>query len=315
MATDQYTTGKLGLIEPGVGNYVDTWDQPLFANWQTLEAAVSGTTTITLSSSNVVLTVPTFPTNTNPPIVANSTQNLRLLLQGALTANVSVILPAGVGGFWIVDNRTTGSYSVTIKTTSTGSTGVSPVQNFATTLYSDGANVYYSDAGAIVALVPQGTPTGIISAFGGTTAPSGWLVCDGASYSTTTYYNLFAAIGYTWGGSGGSFNVPLLNNGRFLRGVGGNAGALGTYQADQIGSHNHAATVTDPGHAHTPTSGGSFLKIGGGPVSGPTYYAGGSGDNTPFTNTVTTGISVAVGNTGGNETRPLNASVNYIIKI
>ena len=93
MSTDQYTTGKLGLIEPGAGNYVDTWDQPLYANWQTLEAAVSGTTTITLTSLNVVLTVPTFPTSTNPPVVANSAQNLRLLLTGAPTTNLSVLIP------------------------------------------------------------------------------------------------------------------------------------------------------------------------------------------------------------------------------
>ena len=58
MSVDTYTTGKLGLIEPARGSYVDTWDSPLFANWQTLEAAVSGTTTITLSNANVVLTVP-----------------------------------------------------------------------------------------------------------------------------------------------------------------------------------------------------------------------------------------------------------------
>jgi hypothetical protein len=38
--------------------------------------------------------------------------------------------------------------------------------------------------------------------------PTGWLICDGAGYSTTTYANLFAAIGYTFGGSGGTFNVP-----------------------------------------------------------------------------------------------------------
>lgn len=305
MATDQYTTGKLGLIEPGVGNYVDTWDQPLYANWQTLEAAVSGTTTITLSNLNIVLVVPTFPTSTNPPVVTNSAQNLRLLLTGAPTSNLSILIPAGVGGFWIVDNRTTGSFSVTVKTTLGSSVGVIPPQNYATILYSDGANVYYADSGAIAALVPQGTPSGAITAFGGVNVPTGWLICDGASYTTSAYPNLFAAIAYAWGGSGANFNVPLLNNGRFLRGTGGNAGALGTYQTDQLGSHTH--TVVDPGHLHDLT-----YSVPAGP--GP-YFIGGPGASVVQTNAIaknTTGITIAT--TGGNETRPINASVNYIIK-
>ena len=40
------------------------------------------------------------------------------------------------------------------------------------------------------------------------TQKDGWLLCNGASYSTTTYANLFAIIGYTYGGSGANFNVP-----------------------------------------------------------------------------------------------------------
>ena len=45
--------------------------------------------------------------------------------------------------------------------------------------------------------------------------PDGWLECNGQSVSTTTYPELFAKIGYTYGGSGGSFNLPggSLRNG------------------------------------------------------------------------------------------------------
>jgi microcystin-dependent protein len=41
--------------------------------------------------------------------------------------------------------------------------------------------------------------------------PTGWLRCDGTSYSTTTYNDLFTLIGYTYGGSGSSFNVPNIS--------------------------------------------------------------------------------------------------------
>ena len=56
------------------------------------------------------------------------------------------------------------------------------------------------------------TPVGSISLFAGTTAPSGWLICDGSAVSRTTYANLFSVIGTTYGTGDGSttFNIPNL---------------------------------------------------------------------------------------------------------
>lgn len=52
--------------------------------------------------------------------------------------------------------------------------------------------------------------TGIMAPFAGTTAPSGWLVCDGSAISRTDYADLFAQIGSTYGDGDGSttFNLP-----------------------------------------------------------------------------------------------------------
>lgn len=322
MAVDTYTTGKLGLIEPARGGYVDTWDTPLYANWQTLEAAVSGTTTITLSNSNVVLVVPTYPTNANPPSVTNSAQNLRLLLNGALANNVTIFIPSTVGGFWIVDNQTTGTATVTIKTTASGSTGIVARRGYASILYSDGTNINYADMGSIRdgidLYVPSSVPVGAVMPFAGSTVPnSNWLACNGSAVSRTTYASLFAYIGTTYGtGDGAStFNVPNYNSGAFLRGTGGNALALGALQTDQLGSHTH--TITDPGHFHNPVDGVTAVLYAVGPGGNPTYYAGGSGGNTNgtnnvLTNTKTTGITIAA--FGGNETRPVNYSVFYCIR-
>lgn len=152
---DSYTVNKLGLIEPAAGAYSGTWDQPLFANWQTIDAALGGTTTITLASSNVTLTVPTFPANANPPAVATSAQNLRVLLQGTLAANVFVNLPASVPGMWLIDNQTAvNSFTVTVKTAAGGSTGVAPPRGSLSYIYSDGTNVRYADAGGVTANAP-----------------------------------------------------------------------------------------------------------------------------------------------------------------
>jgi len=62
-------------------------------------------------------------------------------------------------------------------------------------------------------------PPGSLMAYASSTAPSGWLSCNGAAVSRTTYADLFAAISTTWGTGDGSttFNVPDLR-GQFLRG-------------------------------------------------------------------------------------------------
>src|SRR5690348_16608259 len=65
--------------------------------------------------------------------------------------------------------------------------------------------------------------TGTLLAFSTATLPSGYLLCDGAAVSRTTFTTLFAIIGTTWGSGDGSttFNVPDLRN-RFLYGSGTN---------------------------------------------------------------------------------------------
>lgn len=50
--------------------------------------------------------------------------------------------------------------------------------------------------------------TGMITAGINSEAPEGWLICNGASYQTSEYSDLFNIIGYNFGGSGDTFNVP-----------------------------------------------------------------------------------------------------------
>lgn len=55
-------------------------------------------------------------------------------------------------------------------------------------------------------------PIGTIEYYGGSYAPSGWLVCDGSAISRTTYADLFSAIGDIYGEGDGetTFNLPDL---------------------------------------------------------------------------------------------------------
>lgn len=65
---------------------------------------------------------------------------------------------------------------------------------------------------------PYLVPPGAIEAYVSSTAPMGWLSCNGQSVSTTTYSNLFSVIGYGYGGSTSTFSIPNLG-GRFLAGA------------------------------------------------------------------------------------------------
>lgn len=63
------------------------------------------------------------------------------------------------------------------------------------------------------------TPTGTIIAFSGNNIPSGYLPCNGSAVSRTTYADLFAVIGTTYGSGDGSttFNLPNLTD-KFIQG-------------------------------------------------------------------------------------------------
>ena len=84
--------------------------------------------------------------------------------------------------------------------------------------------------------------TGMIIPFGGSTAPSGWLKCDGSEVSRTTYSNLFSVIGTTYGAGDGSttFNIP--NASSIVTGVNtnvpckGNGEPLGVFKSQPYGS-------------------------------------------------------------------------------
>ena len=77
-------------------------------------------------------------------------------------------------------------------------------------------------------------PPGMISFFHASDVPEGWLLCNGAAVSRTTYARLFAKIGTKYGTGNGSttFNLPNLD-GRVLQGT-TNTGNVGTYLEAQL---------------------------------------------------------------------------------
>jgi microcystin-dependent protein len=133
----------------------------------------------------------------------------------------------------------------------------------------DGVTSWNSSGGP----APLSVPAGVISQFAGSTAPSGYLLCQGQTLSTTAYANLFSTIGYTYGGGGTSFKVPDLQS-RIPVGKGpdaefDNLGETGgakavTLTSAQIPAHSlpnilSSNTVASSGHAHGPGSYGAAI--------------------------------------------------------
>ncbi len=110
-------------------------------------------------------------------------------------------------------------------------------------------------------------PTGGILPYGGSSAPTDYLLCDGTSYTTASRAALFAVIGYVFGGSGANFNVPDMRQrfpiGKAVSGTGSTLGGAGggidhvhsgPSHIHTMGTHIHTMPThihTMPTHTHT----------------------------------------------------------------
>jgi microcystin-dependent protein len=181
-------------------------------------------------------------------------------------------------------------------------------------------------------------PSGAVMAFAGTTAPSGWLLCNGATVSRSTYADLFSAIGTAHGVGDGSTTFVLPDyRGRFLRGVdggadndpdrssrtasnaGGNTGdAVGSVQGHSYQTHTHVQSA----HSHRATGNANPFgtKAGSTTLANVGAYSTLATANPGVTESETVvnqnaAASGAKSQATANETRPVNSAVNYIIKI
>lgn len=140
--------------------------------------------------------------------------------------------------------------------------------------------------------VPDTFPIGVVTAFYGTSIPTNWLLCNGSTFSSVTYPDLFTFLGST--------TLPDLR-GYFLRGLdttgtvdpNGVGRVIGSAQNDEFKSHTHTVT------ARNGTGIYSF---------GTTILAGTDNPGTDFTKTTSSAGAPFT------ETRPTNKAVNYIIK-
>lgn len=167
------------------------------------------------------------------------------------------------------------------------------------------------------------TPVGTVVAFAGPTQSSqnlniesyGWMVCDGRTLEVSQYPELFAMLGYCYGGSASNFQIPDYR-GYFLRMVdlgsgndpdasqrtpaaGGTAEGVGSVQLDAIQTHEHIYGQNTSGSAQ---AGGGAEAL---PTTTPTLTTSGP------TSSLQPPGNVRVSQ---NETRARNVYVTYLIK-
>lgn len=211
------------------------------------------------------------------------------------------------------------------------------------------ANVTAAKLAADVALLL--TPAGLVAPYAGSSAPAGYLLCDGTAVSRTTYATLFAVVSTTYGIGDGSttFNIPDLK-GRVIAGKEATAtrltaalsaitsttlGATGGNEALHLHTHTPTVTASQPAHSHGAgdyghSHGFSVVADGGGSGSanvarkGNTWNDNISGMNTSaayaniYINDATPAITVSAANAntgaGGSQNVQPTIILNYIIK-
>lgn len=149
---------------------------------------------------------------------------------------------------------------------------------------------------ATTAFVAQSIPVASLQMFAGTvtqtvssgvvttTAPSGWLLCNGNAVSRTTYSTLFASISTTYGAGDGTttFNLPDMRSrmpigvgtgtgltARALAGAGGVETVILTSTQSGVPAHSHVNTLTN----NTVTTGAGSLHSHGNTLTGTTTFA------------------------------------------
>ena len=124
------TTNK-NIEKPAYNSYIDSWNVPVNANSDIIDAALGSTTSLNATGGSATLT-------------ATQYQSLFLSITGAISAPVTYTIPSGVGGQWIIYNGTTdssgGPHVITIASAG-GGTSVTATRGSRAIVISDGTNI------------------------------------------------------------------------------------------------------------------------------------------------------------------------------
>ncbi|VTU00992.1 Uncharacterized protein OS=Magnetospirillum gryphiswaldense MSR-1 v2 GN=MGMSRv2_2248 PE=4 SV=1: Collar [Gemmataceae bacterium] len=258
-ATAQRTTLGLGTLATQSGTFsgtssgTNTGDQTITL---TGDVTGSGTGSFAATVANDAVTDAKLRNSAALSVIGRSANSTGDPADIAAASDGQVLRRSGTTlGFGAVD--LTGANAVTgtlpVASGGTGQTTAATAINALVPTQTGHAGEYLTTDGTSVSWAAAGTvPVGSILDFGSATAPSGFLACDGAAVSRSTYSALYAVIGTTWGIGDGSttFNLPDLR-GRTSIGSGTGAGLTARTIAGLSGTENHLLTTAEmPSHTH-----------------------------------------------------------------
>lgn len=296
-------------------------------------AATAGATTITVAATSgfpasYPYTLVLAPDTAEEEVVTvTGADGLTLSVVRGEDGSTAVAHSAGAGVRHMITARDLREAQEHINATSNvhGATGTLVTTSATQTLTNktlDGSQNTFANipASAVQGEVAGGSvPAGTVSAFAGASAPGGWLLCNGAAVSRTTYDALFAVVGTTYGAGDGSttFNLPNLK-GRVPVGLDASQvefDALGEIGGEKMHtlttaempvhghgidhthsmththpmSHSHTASASSISHSHSGTTGSSvvpasFSNTDG--VSNTDYIRAGSDTTGRYSNNV-----------------------------
>ena len=162
--------------------------------------------------------------------------------------------------------------------------------------------------------------TGTILPTVATSAPNGWLLCDGTAVSRTTYANLFTLVGTTFGAGNGTttFNLPDPR-GRSVIGVGQGSGLSSRTRGQTGGAETHTMSESEmPLHGHPFRTSAFAASSAASSTNGGTLLSTATVANqTAFTGTPSNTLGHQIGGSGGgsahNNMQPFMA-LSYIIR-
>ena len=205
--------------------------------------------------------------------VSNGTYANKGIFQEATRANVASGTTVGSSGANLVigvgETATSSQASTTVVVTNTSGQIDQSFLSGTTTPYTINTTTTLNNVLKLVASTATSTatstdifnllPAGIMAPYAvSSTAPAGWLMCDGTIYSSSTYPRLYQVLQQTYGGSSstGTFAVPNTK-GNFITGAGGQFGGVGA-----------------TGGAATSSVSGSITTSNVGATGGPSGFAG-----------------------------------------
>jgi microcystin-dependent protein len=296
-------TAQKTLIVPNTGDLSGAWGtSALNPNFQTVDALFGGVTTITLSvTTTLLLSVPA-TTGIWPGSLSQSVNSL-IKFTGAQTG--SAVIQFTLPGYYIVHNQCTGTTFVQLApSVGVGNRiGAPPGQKIH--VFYDGTDMDYVNMPTPGSALDLHTNTTTLPPWMTACTVAPYLIKNGAIYTASVYPALAQLLGSTYGGNGiTTFGVPdelsrvrlpvdTGATGRVTSLSGINGSTLGASGGSQLmQSHNHTATVTDPGHVH-------FIPTNN-PSSVASLIAGSNAASVGGTNSnsAVTGITVGVNGTG-----------------